>query len=156
MESIEQKIKSLAEQQELKSPSADCDLRIENMIAESTRAKVPPKSKWPVWSIAASVALFSVFITFKNINDNKLDNVFQASIELESSIAKVKTDDLQPMVFMEISKLNGQIADLDNRLQTMLLQDAKQSDILALLSQRMDKLNLVKELYQMDSSAYRI
>lgn len=164
MDKFEQQLQQELKTEPLKDPSQVIDDKILNLISgHKVSEKESQKKRWIPFAIAASLMAVTVYWSgnFQSSEPIKseLDLAFESSRQLEQSINQLENLELSPAVFIEISRLNQQIANIDESLQPLLsgISNAStETTVMTLMTQRIEKLNLMKSLYSADASLLRI
>ncbi|NVJ68102.1 MAG: hypothetical protein HWE16_16580 [Gammaproteobacteria bacterium] len=167
MEHLEKKLQQQLSQESLREPTAAVDDVVLELINKSDLQSRPlavkRKVAWVPLSIAASFLVVAVYMSsqFGDLSNDanprsELDLAFESSKQLEQSISQLEKSSISPAVFMEINRLNSQIANIDKDLQLVLSENFDNSKVVSLMNERIEKLSMVKSLYDSNSDLLRI
>ncbi len=162
MEHFEKQLKQNLKQENLLEPSRNIDDKILDLIAEHEviRPRPTANKRWIPWAVAASLMAITLYVSIdysvSNATKTEFDVALESSMLLEQSINQLEHSNVSPAAFMEISKLNNQIATIDQNIQSLIVSDFNDPAALVLINERIRKLNLVKSLYSSSDTFLRI
>ncbi len=159
MSSLERELKRQLDKFALKNPAEAVDSRLEQLIADSCNqaTKVSSKPHWSWWLAAASIAIV-VLIPFgkQKLAADPLSMALEQSSLLETSINLYSQHEIQPELFLEVSRINHRIQQLDNQVQVLVNDEHNKELVVDLLNQRIQQLHLLKDIYQADKLIVQI